>query len=78
MVTISLIVVMFTTIVGATFLKSFAKRTGLMEIELIHSGDSKMEQRQIELIPATKYEIIGGLEELGPTGSKQETFKTFE
>jgi len=45
MVTISLIVVMFTTIVGATFLKSFAKRTGLMEIELIHSGDSKMEQR---------------------------------
>lgn len=79
MITISLVVVMSTTIAGATFLKSFATRIGLMEIELIRSGENKTEQREIELIPATKYEIIGGVEELGsPSNIKQERFKSFE
>lgn len=75
-ITIALIVVMTTTVVGASLLKPFARRVGLTELELLSVGDRR-EDRHIELMPATKYEIIGGLEELRGKGEK-EHFKSFE
>lgn len=59
MVTISLFVVMTTTVSVATFLQSFAKAIGLGEIGLIRFGELREEEKQIELMPATKYEVIG-------------------
>jgi hypothetical protein len=58
MVTLSLLVVMATTICGATLLRPFAERIGLGEIGIIRFGELK-EERQIELMPATKYGVIG-------------------
>ena len=58
MVTLALLVVMATTICGATLLKPFAEKIGLGEIGIIRLGELR-EERQIELMPATKYGVIG-------------------
>jgi hypothetical protein len=63
MVTISLFVVMATTITAATLLKSFAAFIGLTQIDIIRFGELKEEEKQIELMPATKYSVIGDHEE---------------
>lgn len=79
MVTLSLLVVMSTTIGGATLLRPFASRIGLSEIGIIRFGELKEEERQIELMPATKYGVIGEQEERGGReGQQGEHFKTFE
>lgn len=59
MLTLSLLVVMATTICGATLLKPFADKIGLGQIGIIRFGELKEEERQIELMPATKYGVIG-------------------
>jgi hypothetical protein len=51
---------MFTTVAGSTFLNRFCQIIGLGDLGLMKIGDVKEEDRQIELMPSTKYGVIGG------------------
>ena len=62
--TVSLIVILFTTIAGSGFLGHFTRMIGLEDIELLKVGEAKEEQQVIELVPSTKYGVIGGIEEV--------------
>jgi NhaP-type Na+/H+ or K+/H+ antiporter len=59
LVAVALLVVMATTIAGSTLLRPFADRIGLADIDIIRAGGPKEEEREVELMPATKYGVIG-------------------
>lgn len=59
--TVCFIVVIFTTVVGSTFLNRFIQLIGLGDIGLMTAGEVK-EERDVEMRPSTKYGVIGGEE----------------
>ena len=77
-----LIVVIFITILGSSLLRPFASWVGLHQIDLLVVGQRSPE-KSYEMMPSTKYEIIGGsgLEELSKSDEPDQThirkFKTF-
>ena len=79
---ICLIVVIFISVLGSSMLKPFASWVGLDQIDLIVVGQRKSPEKSIEMMPSTKYEIIGGglEEQRGEEGDPThlQRFKTFE
>lgn len=61
MVAIALVIVMATTILTTSLLRLFAEKVGLDQLSLLVVG-ARPPQKSAEIMPATKYEIIGGLE----------------
>jgi NhaP-type Na+/H+ or K+/H+ antiporter len=61
--TVSFMVVIFTTVVGSTFLNKFCQLIGLGEIGLMKTGEVREEDKEIELVPSTKYGMIGVIDD---------------
>ena len=57
--TVCLMVILFTTVAGSTFLNRFCELIGLGHLELIRVGQDKPKNKEIELTPSTKYGAIG-------------------